>query len=132
MNTYKDDFANNMIRWYAKKAKDYIKIGDSMPVDPGKLLEYHMKRNNVTEEDLAERSGLSPRTISRYRGGNFKDIDGVIRVCVGLHLQPLFSVDFISKSGFNIESTRYAFQKYVCFCLYDKTIDEVNEIAKHV
>lgn len=120
------------VDWYIKDAATYIEQEDLIPKDPGECLIFHMKRLGVTVEELSERADVGKRTIWRYRKGEISDLEVLLKICVGLHLPPIFSLDLISKAGFNLESRRFTFGRYVCLCLFDRSIDEVKEIAKSI
>lgn len=66
-------------------------------------LAYHMKRRNITEEALAERSGLSVRSIGEYhrRAKNIQ-LTTVLAICIGLNLRKEFCYDLIKKAGYTL------------------------------
>ena len=61
----------------------------------------HMNRLGLSEERLAERSGLSSKTIQRCRNtrGRTLPVRTVVAICVGLQLPPVLCRDLILKSG---------------------------------
>lgn len=58
------------------------------------------KRNGLTQEDLAERAGMAPQTISRAERGGVLSIANIKRVAKALEVHPL---DFFADPG--IESS---------------------------
>jgi transcriptional regulator with XRE-family HTH domain len=73
----------------------------NMPSSFSKTLEYHIKRRKLTNEVLAERSGLSSRIISDYRNNEslIKELPTLMALCIGLNLHPFFADDLILKAG---------------------------------
>lgn len=65
----------------------------------GETLEYHRNRkNHITLEQLAERSGLSVTTIKNYRSGkSVPPIENVMAVCIGLNLPKAYSLHLLTR-----------------------------------
>lgn len=69
-------------------------------------LAYHMKRKGVTEEQLAERSGLSVRAVGDYhRMDKNIQLPAVLALCIGLNLKPEYCYSLIEKAGFSLKNT---------------------------
>lgn len=62
---------------------------------------YHMKRKNITVDNLSERSKLSVTTIEKYRTKKVKKIpiENVMAICIGLNLPELLCRQMIKTSG---------------------------------
>ena len=76
-------------------------IQRQLPATFDDTLYSHMKRLGLSEERLAERSGLSSKTIQRCRNtqGRMLPVRTVIALCVGLQLPPVLCRDLVLKSG---------------------------------
>ena len=61
----------------------------------------------IKVEKLAEETLLSERSITRYRTKEADDysVDKVAVLCVGMHLDPLFSLDLMRKAGILLRNT---------------------------
>lgn len=69
-------------------------------------LEYHMKRRSITEEQLAERSGLSVRAVGDYhRMDKNIQLPAVFVLCIGLNLKPEYCYSSIDKAGYSLKAT---------------------------
>ncbi|GED68012.1 hypothetical protein BRE01_17140 [Brevibacillus reuszeri] len=73
----------------------------NMPGSFSRTLECHIKRRGITNEVLAERSGLSSRIISDYRNKEAltKELPAVMALCIGLNLHQFYAEDLILKAG---------------------------------
>ena len=73
----------------------------NVPGSFSKTLGYHMKRRGITNEIIAERSGLSSRIISDYRNNELltKELPTVMALCICLNLHQFYAEDLISKTG---------------------------------
>lgn len=103
----------------------------NLPSSFSKTLEYHMKRKGLTNEILAERSGLSGRAISDYRNKEFqkKELPTVMALCIGMNLHYLFSEDLISKSGHRLtNSEEHIIFKWLMLHHSDRNIFEWNSL----
>ena len=113
-------------------ASQIANIQRTLPTTFGDTLVSHMKRLNITEEELAQKSLVSPKTIQRMRNDfdyNSK-LGTVIAVCIGLQLPPPLSLDMVAKAG---HSFRPGDQKHVIFQMllmtkFQSSIYECNEI----
>ncbi|WP_081327452.1 helix-turn-helix domain-containing protein [Paenibacillus polymyxa] len=83
---------------FSKEVSDELM---NMPGSFSKTLGYHIKRRSITNEILAERSGLSSRIISDYRNNESltKELPTVMALCIGLNLHQFYADDFIAKAG---------------------------------
>lgn len=103
--------------------------GQEPPHNFGEALVHFMEKKNVTVEELAERTGLSPKTIQRMRnssGGNYK-LEAVIAVCIALHLEPYHSDMMIELAGYKLNCTaRDAVYRLCIHYAYEQTVESCN------
>ena len=85
--------------------KDVI---EGLPASVGGTLKAHMERLDVTVEDLEYRSGVSERTIKNIRSNNCPKLEMryFIAICIGLKLEPPYSLDLIRKTRFQFNASR--------------------------
>ena len=113
---YNPDYEDNQC--VKERAEETAKICDftkelseelmSMPGSFSKTLGYHIKRRGLTNEILAERSGLSSRIISDYRNNEdlTKELPTVMALCIGLNLHQFYADDLIEKAGYQWKKTQ--------------------------
>ena len=66
-----------------------------------------MKESDITEEDLAELTGLAPKTIQRMRNPNLRtSLKSVVAVCVALSLDLYNSMYLVHLAGFELTNSR--------------------------
>lgn len=86
---------------------------EGLPASVGGTLKAHMERLDVTIEDLEYLSGVSERTIKNIRSNNCPRLEMryFVAICIGLKLEPPYSLDLIRKTRFQFnagrESTMY-------------------------
>lgn len=113
--TFDKDYKNNQD--VAERAKEIRKskalLQESIKVQKEtaglefyECLEYHMKRRGITEEQLAERSGLSVRSVGDYhRMDKNIQLPAVLALCIGLNLKPEYCYSLINKAGYSLKAT---------------------------
>ena len=112
------------------EVKAAVKIMEQLPATFHQSLIALMKWRGVTNEQLAEKSLLSPKTIQRMRTNpDYKcDIRTLVAVCIGLQLPSYVSTDLIEKAGIKIkigvENMTYA---HILSTYSKSTIFEANE-----
>lgn len=117
----------SIIRASTKEISDELL---NMPGSFSKTLEYHIKRRAVTNEVLAERSGLSSRIISDYRNNESlnKELPTVMALCIGLNLHPFYAEDLIEKAGHTWKKTQeHMVYKWLIFSHSDENIQQWNK-----
>jgi len=90
-----------------------------------------MERQRVTVETLAERCGISPKTIQRLRNDEEckTTLETLVALCVGLKLEPPASYDLIGKSRFSfIASEKHMAYRFLLDGYYTHTLPECNEL----
>ena len=134
---YKDNQNKTERAHEIMKSRDAVKtITENLQEVPsgfGPTLSFHMKRKNITIEELAERSRLSSRVIGDYRNKkNIRDsitLQSVIALCIGLNLQGYYSEDLIDKAGFRLGMTEeQLLYHYLIYNHSDENIDTWNQI----
>lgn len=83
-----------------KSAEKISEVIGSMPNSFPEALVYLMEYNQLTIENLAEYSSLGTATIKRLRKNHplVINMGTVVRLCVGMRLHPLISMEFIKLS----------------------------------
>ena len=90
-----------------------------------------MEKQRVTVETLAERCGISPKTIQRLRNDEEckTTLETLVALCVGLKLEPPASYDLIGKSRFSfIASEKHMAYRFLLDGYYTHTLPECNEL----
>ena len=113
--TYDKDYKNNQdvaerakeIRKSKALLQESIKIQkETAGLEFYECLEYHMRRRGITEEQLAERSGLSVRAVGDYhRMDKNIQLSAVLALCIGLNLKPEYCYSLIDKAGYSLKAT---------------------------
>lgn len=90
-----------------------------------------MKVNGVTFEELAEKIGVSAKTVRRYNDGhNAPSMQMLVAICIALHLDTKQSTSLLATLGRCFQGTRkedYAYM-YLIEQHSGKSIDECNKI----
>lgn len=93
-----------------------------------------MKESDITEEDLAELTGLAPKTIQRMRNPNLRtSLKSVIAVCVALSLDLYNSMYLVHLAGFELTNSRE--DKVYYFILgfaYKETVYDCNRMLERL
>lgn len=65
-------------------------LGASLPQDPGQRLDYFLSQAGMSGTELAERIGVDPTTINKFRRGHNQEmsLDVTMRVCDALGITP--------------------------------------------
>ena len=105
----------------------YYLDNDGRNMSAGETIRYHMKRLNITEERLAEVSGLTVRTITalRTKENYCPKIETVLAFMVGVGLEEVFRNDLIEK--FNLSHQT----KNETYMLYQIMTDTKPDISVH-
>ena len=102
----------------------------NLPGSFSRTLECHIKRRGITNEVLAERSGLSSRIISDYRNKEAltKELPAVLALCIGLNLHQFYAEDFISKAGHQWKMTHeHMVYRWLIASHSDETLHQWNK-----
>lgn len=116
----------------AVNSKAIAKIMEGLPQGFGKTLKYHMKRLDINESELSERSHLSAQTISKYinQGSAEKKYVNVVAICKALCMNPVFVDDLIAKAGYDKKYDMEAY--FVKFLIWNHPDDTVDEWQKKI
>ena len=106
---------------------------NAMPPKFGDALIYLMKLSKQSVESLAENARMDVKMLQRMRNDPDypKNIESVVAVCIGMHLQPEVSSELMKRSGFSLrlaQSESHLFYKFFLDSFYTHTVDECNEI----
>lgn len=106
------------------------RLVQSLPPRADATLRALMTQRRVTIELLAERSGVSPRTINRLRSSGCRpEKQTVLAICFGLRLEPMLSFDLLRKFGiFLSDSPEDIAYQFALIGMYSKPLSEVNEV----
>ena len=115
-----------------KQAREISAVLQELPGSFSGTLKAHMARLNVTRGKLAEESMLSDSTIKRMRTGDRDlQLDYVIAICIGLHLQPEYSFDLIEKAGFRLRSTpEHLIYRSILQTMYREKLSTIQKLLK--
>ena len=114
---------------FSSEIDQLANIQRQLPATMSATLLVHMERTGITEEALAEKAQVSPKTISRMRNEQHVSIESFIAVCIGLQLHPILSSDMIGKSDhrFSPGNTAHVAYQILLFEHYRSSIFECNE-----
>ena len=105
-------------------------IINNLPMSPAKTLAAHMDREHITVEGLVAKSGVSSRTISRLRDEEnlyTPKKEAAIAICIGLHLEPLLSRDWLTKVGTPLTTSKKdVFYELILRSMYMQPVSAVN------
>ena len=96
-------------------------------------LKKYMEESNIAEEELSERTGISVRTIDRYRNDSKvrPKLYHAIAICIALHLFANVSEEMIKLAGYELRDTgneyiyRFLLQAGVAY-----TVKECNDFLR--
>jgi transcriptional regulator with XRE-family HTH domain len=99
-----------------------------------KALTYHMKRKNVTVEQLAANSKLSETTIKKYRKGSKPGLENLMAIFIGLNLSEIWCDQLLDLCGYSVNEKGSILEHKVYRELIrnysDGNIDQWNTILK--
>ena len=98
------------------------------------LLVHLMDMQNYKIPDLAERSKVSMRTISRLRGeGKPNSLQTAMGLCIGLNLDADVGMYFIMRSGFQLleDDPEQSLYRFMIESMPGESIDVCNKLIEH-
>ena len=113
--------------------EENIKLSKTPTVNPfGQAVQFHMKRCDVTEDDVAERSGLGINTISNMRSGKRVRLESVLAFCVALELEEAFRTDLMEKADvkFSARSKAHRFYQTMMKLCPDANVFQYNQMCE--
>lgn len=93
-----------------------------------------MEKNNVTEESLAELTGLHPKTIQRMRNPEeHTSLKSVIAVCVAFHLDLYNSIYLIHLAGYELTNRQEdRIYYFILSIAYKETVYDCNQMLRRL
>lgn len=124
------DVIEKMISEYEK---DVVDIFNNLPNNFGQALKMLRKRKCYTQEELAEKSLVSVRTIGDLeRNKRNPDLETVMALVIALELPPMISMHMIHLAGYNLTTSTpkaIAYNFLIFYCT-GRDIKKCNEILK--
>ena len=124
------DVIEKMISEYEK---DVVDIFNNLPNNFGQALKMLRKRKCYTQEELAEKSLVSVRTIGDLeRNKRNPDLETVMALVIALVLPPMISMHMIHLAGYNLTTSTpkaIAYNFLIFYCT-GRDIKKCNEILK--
>lgn len=108
-------------------SKGLSELLQRLPGGFGQTLREHMKRKDINEEELSDRSHLSTVTISKYLNHEEENrkYENVLAICIGLNLHPVLMEDLLAKAGYaHRKDSTHLFIKFLIYNHSNDTIDE--------
>ena len=98
----------------------------------GEAVKFHMKRCGVTEDVLADRSGLGISTITKLRGGKKVKLETILAFSVALELERPFLIDLMNKANVQFDAGNPVHNMYITILelLPDANVFQINEFLK--
>ncbi len=95
-------------------------------------VQFHMERCGVTEDDVADRSGLGINTISNMRSGKKVRLESVLAFCVALELEEAFRTDLMEKADvkFSAKSKAHRFYQTILKLCPDANVFQYNQMCE--
>ena len=92
-----------------------------------------MARCNVTEDIVADRSGLGVDTVSKMRQGETVKLETVLAFCVALELEEAFRYDLMKKADVRFDMRKKAHKVYLTIfdILPDANVFQINQFLKN-
>lgn len=116
------------MREYDKEIKEKLL---NMPRDFVKSLDYLLEWNEMSQVELAEKSGLSARTITKIKEPNHQQtIKTVVALCIGMRLPYILCVELIKVAGlsFNFSNDNHVAYSTLLLGYGSMTIWECNDL----
>lgn len=121
------------IQRLTKGSRAVIVLAESLPNNFTQMLDKLIESKNMTEEDLAESSSLSEKTIQRLRNHEPKSVtlETVLQLCIGLHLHPILSEYLLRAAGQHFMDTRlHTMYKFLLYTCYDYSVETCNDLLE--
>lgn len=99
------------------------------------LFKNHMARINITVEQLAERAGVSTKTIQRMRNeaGYRPVLKNLVAVCLSMNLPPYDSAQLLHLAGFVLNSSEeeQLYELLLSMC-WEAPMDQINDFLDSI
>lgn len=109
--------------------RDLLEVLQSLPMSFSGALDKLIEWTDMQEEDLADASKLSVRSIQRLRNSDQDNvtIETIMQLCIGLHLPPQLSNRLMTAAGKSFAMTeRHLMYQFLLNSCYMCSIDECN------
>lgn len=120
--------------YFERSTKEITAELSELPGDFAGALNKIIENREMTNEEIAEKSGLDDRTIRRIRKNNTKapNIKTILAICIGLRLNSNISYALIRRSNYNIDSIseKNVVYRQIIETMYNYPIEEVNKFLE--
>ena len=102
-----------------------------LPPTFGDTLSKHMTRLDITNENMAEKLGVSDRWVSSLRNVIVPKVrmPMLVAICISLQLEPELSEDLIRKAGLHFLFTEeHVLYGWLLRNMYEETLESCNQI----
>lgn len=98
-----------------------------MPNSLGRALKYLRKKARLTQEELAENSSVSVKTVRRVETEpDYKTTKiNIAKICIGLELNPIISQSFFDLTEFKLSNSTENVK--IKIILYDSYLENISE-----
>jgi len=113
--------------------EENIKLSKTPTVNPfGRAVQFHMERCGVTEDDVADRSGLGVNTVANMRSGKRVKLETVLAFCTALELEEAFRTDLMEKADvkFSAKSKAHRFYQTMIKLCPDANVFQYNKMCE--
>lgn len=120
---------------YKRYIQDVLSIAKTLPNNFPEALDTLIKWSELTEEQIAERSDLSTRTIQRLRNDDTQNVklETVLQLCIGMKLPFQLSKALIERSGNAFKTNEQDFSYEFLITAYSgRTLYECNEFLRGI
>ncbi len=118
---------------FAELEEENLKLNNTPTVNQfGQAVRFHMERCGVTEDDVADRSGLGVNTVSNMRCGKKVKLETVLAFCVALELEEAFRTDLMRKAGvdFDMNNKAHRFYQTMMKLCPDANVFQYNQMCE--
>lgn len=132
---YRDnpEMVHEQVEMFSAMAKPVLSLASKLSCNFPEMLNDLITSKGVTEEDLAETSNLSEKTIQRLRNHDPKNVslETVLQLCIGLHLHPILSGRLLRAAGQRFMDTdTHNMYKFLLSTCYEYTVEDCNVLLK--
>lgn len=118
---------------FGETEEENFKLNKTPTISPfGQAVIFHMDRCGVTEDDVADRSGLGVNTVSNMRCGKKVKLETVLAFCVALELEEAFSKDLMQKANvdFDMNNKAHRFYQTILDLCPDYNVFQYNQLCE--
>ncbi len=109
------------------------KLEETPTVSPfGQAVIFHMKRCGLTEDQVADRSGMGVDTVAKMRKGKKVKLETVLAFCVALELEEAFRIDLMQKADvhFNPQNPAHKMYMTILDLLPHANVFQINQFLR--